>query len=91
MVPGSSPLGVEVKGDREASCTWEGPATGGSRITVSLSLHEPAPGKTGPETAHAFFAAERTATRADEGDGLLGSAGPSGTWTGSARRPSATS
>ncbi|GII01065.1 serine/threonine-protein kinase [Planobispora takensis] len=74
VVPGASPFRVPGQDGGAGSCTWEG--AGGRKVSVSLNLYRATPGKTAPETAHAFFASERTRIDADRGSGLLGSTGP---------------
>ncbi|GAA3444495.1 serine/threonine-protein kinase [Planomonospora venezuelensis] len=77
LVPGASPAPMPANHqlELEASCLWEG-ADGAPQIRVSLTAHAPVRGKTGPEVAHEFFAAERGRTEADAGSGAFGSAGP---------------
>ncbi|GIH89873.1 serine/threonine-protein kinase [Planobispora siamensis] len=74
VVPGASPFNVPGRDGGAGSCTWEG--AGGREIRVSLNLYRATPGKTAPETAHAFFASERTRIEADRGSGPFGSTGP---------------
>ncbi|SFI50126.1 Serine/threonine protein kinase [Streptosporangium canum] len=75
VVPSGSPSGREAKGDAEAYCSWDGPV-GARWLRVALGHQTPTPGKSGPDTAHAFFAAERIKIKADEGTHLVGSVGP---------------
>ncbi|WP_433252973.1 serine/threonine-protein kinase [Streptosporangium sp. CA-135522] len=75
VVPNATPMSMKAGQDREAYCSWEGPADV-RRLRVSLTHQAAVPGKAGPEAAHEFFAAERTKTKADEGTNPLGSVGP---------------
>ncbi|MFJ2032467.1 serine/threonine-protein kinase [Streptosporangium sp. NPDC087985] len=75
VVPAATPMVMPAKQDREAYCVWEGPADV-RRLHVSVAHHAPVQGKTGPEVAHEFFAAERTRIGADEGTGIVGTTGP---------------
>ncbi|MEV4376089.1 serine/threonine-protein kinase [Streptosporangium sp. NPDC049644] len=78
-VPSASPLSMEATQNSEPYCGWDDPL-GGSRtdrrLRVAVGHKAPTPGKSGPDTAHAFFVAERTSVVADQGNGLLGSTGP---------------
>ncbi|MEV7005821.1 protein kinase [Streptosporangium sp. NPDC051022] len=73
--PTSAPTSGEAKGDDEAYCSWSDPS-GGPTLRVELGHKAPTPGRTAPETAHAFFAAERVKTKADRGTSPLGWVGP---------------
>ncbi|GAA4232855.1 hypothetical protein FHR32_004399 [Streptosporangium album] len=76
VVPGATrPTGIKAEQDREASCSWDGP-TDVRRLRVSVGHQAAVPGKTAPEAAHEFFAAERTKIAADEGTGPFGGTGP---------------
>ncbi|WP_068921542.1 serine/threonine-protein kinase [Planobispora rosea] len=77
VAPGASPTEMPANPQLklEPSCVWESPEND-TEIRVSLTAHGPTPGKTGPETAHAFFTAERNKIEADAGKGLLGTVDP---------------
>ncbi|MFF5209488.1 serine/threonine-protein kinase [Streptosporangium sp. NPDC000396] len=75
VAPSATPFGMEAKGDEEASCSWRG-APDARELRVALGHRTPTPGKTGPDTAHAFFAAERTKVKADVGTNPIGGVGP---------------
>ncbi|MGV9770945.1 serine/threonine-protein kinase [Streptosporangium sp. NPDC003464] len=75
VVPGATPMDMPAQQDREAYCVWDSPA-GGRQIRVSLTHQAPVPGRSAPDAAHEFFAAERTRTRADAGTGPIGSVSP---------------
>ncbi|GHH68659.1 hypothetical protein GCM10017673_18100 [Streptosporangium violaceochromogenes] len=72
--PTSAPVSDEAATDREAYCSWSDP--GGRGLRVTLGSRAPAPGRSGPDTAHAFFAAERVKLKADRGTGPFGTVGP---------------
>ncbi|MGC5013171.1 protein kinase domain-containing protein [Streptosporangium sp. DT93] len=78
VVPGASPpTFVTSTGGGVPFCSWDGPAKDpvGRKLWISVEHKAPVSGKSGPDTARAFFAAERVRTAADEGSGLFGSTG----------------
>ncbi|GGP87605.1 serine/threonine-protein kinase [Streptosporangium pseudovulgare] len=75
MGPTGKPLPMDAMDGHGPSCTWDG-GPGAPQVRVTVTHHRPSPGKTAPETARAFFAADRTKTAADAGTGLVGSVGP---------------
>ncbi|MFD0890501.1 hypothetical protein ACFQ08_38665, partial [Streptosporangium algeriense] len=72
--PTSAPVSAEAKGDDEAYCSWFD--SGGPSLRVQFTRKSPTSGKTASEVAHAFFAAERVKTKADEGTSPFGWVGP---------------
>ncbi|WP_051751685.1 serine/threonine-protein kinase [Streptosporangium amethystogenes] len=78
-VPSASPLFMEATQNSEPSCSWDdllGDSRTDRRLRIAVGHRAPTPGKSGPDTAHAFFVSERTSVVADQGNGLLGSTGP---------------
>ncbi|MEU0481093.1 serine/threonine-protein kinase [Streptosporangium sp. NPDC006013] len=78
-VPSASPLSMKATQNSEPSCSWDdllGTSRPDRRLRIAVGHKAPTPGKSGPDTAHAFFVAERTSVVADQGNGLLGSTGP---------------
>ncbi|MFD8556218.1 serine/threonine-protein kinase [Streptosporangium canum] len=75
VVPGATPTDMKAERDQDAYCSWDGPSDV-RRLRVSVAHQAAVPGRTAPDAAHEFFAAERTKVAADEGTGLLGATGP---------------
>ncbi|MFF4411189.1 serine/threonine-protein kinase [Streptosporangium sp. NPDC001559] len=73
--PTSAPFSDKARGDKEAYCSWSDPSDGPS-LRVQFTRKTPVSGKTAPEVAHAFFAAERVKAKADEGTSPVGWVGP---------------
>ncbi|MEV8631185.1 serine/threonine-protein kinase [Streptosporangium sp. NPDC051023] len=73
--PTSAPVSDVAKQDAEAYCAWSD-LPGGSSLRVALGHLTPTPGRSAPDTAHAFFAAERAKIKADRGTSPLGWVGP---------------
>ncbi|GAA2991807.1 serine/threonine-protein kinase [Streptosporangium longisporum] len=78
VVPGASSSPMESQRGEEPYCVWDDPEDDppDRRLSVAVGHKTPVPGKSGPETAHAFFASERARTVADEGSGPFGTTGP---------------
>lgn len=75
VVPDSSPILMEPA-DGEPYCFWDNDKADKRTLRIAVGHKGSVPGKSGPDAAHTFFIAERTAIVADEGTGLLGSTGP---------------
>lgn len=73
--PTSAPTADVARKDAEAYCSWSD-SPGGRGLRVALGPHAPTPGRSGPDTAHRFFTAERVKIKADAGTGLIGTVGP---------------
>ncbi|MEU0517005.1 protein kinase [Streptosporangium sp. NPDC006007] len=73
--PTGAPTADVARKDAEAYCGWSD-SPGGRGLRVALGRHAPTPGRSGPDTAHRFFTAERVKIKADAGTGLIGTVGP---------------
>ncbi|MEU4832037.1 serine/threonine-protein kinase [Streptosporangium sp. NPDC023615] len=78
VVPEASPTSVVPDRGGEPYCAWDGPLKDPADrgLWVSVDHKTAVAGKSGPDTAHAFFDSERVKTAADEGTGLVGTTGP---------------
>ncbi|MFF0307696.1 protein kinase [Streptosporangium sp. NPDC004379] len=73
--PTGKPSPLDAMSGHGPSCSWDS-GSGTPQIRVTVTHYASVPGKTAPETAKAFFAADRTRTAADAGTGLFGEVGP---------------